>query len=109
MKARQQKRTATAFRIHEQYSKDTMINDVGLITHAPFEINDYVKPLPLPARRDREWIKEGTKLKICGWGETKFPGDGMAETLHCVGQGLILSLELELVVPIWSYNLKAIY
>ena len=79
-----------------------MINDVGLITHEPFEINDFVKPLSLPARRDREWIKEGTKLKICGWGETKFPGDGMAEALHCVGQSLFLASQFDITHKLWT-------
>ena len=91
--ANQQRRVATSFRTHEAYNKDTMINDIALVTHSSFQINDFVAIIPLPARRDKEWMKEGTKLKMCGWGETKFPGEGMADALHCVEIEYILTKE----------------
>ena len=29
-------------------------------------------------------IAAGTEMTICGWGETKFPGNGFSEVLQCV-------------------------
>ena len=52
----QQKLTLSAFRSHEQYNPDVMLNDIALLTHQDFSLNDYIKPILLPPSRSDEWL-----------------------------------------------------
>ena len=50
----------------------------------PLIFNENVKPIPMPAARGDEWMSPGSKVRVCGWGNTSSIGSLYPSKLHCV-------------------------
>ena len=73
------------FTRHERYNSQTMWNDVAVIMfESGFELTRYVQPINLPMARDGEWMTEGEKIHLCGWGNIHMVGENFPSELHCV-------------------------
>ena len=85
-----QKIKVDTFRRHPNYNSRTLINDIAVLIFAkPFVKNDYVKPLPLPAHQNKEWMPNGAEVRVCGWGNKSTSGSNYPSKLHCVNVNII--------------------
>ena len=50
----------------------------------PLIFNENVKPIPMPEARGDEWMTPGSKVRVCGWGNTSSIGTLYPSKLHCV-------------------------
>merc|ERR1712184_223398 len=74
------------FQRHPQYNSNNIKNDIAILEFTtPMTINDYVKPIALPAAQTGEWMVEGELIDVCGWGNTNAIGaSNYPAELHCV-------------------------
>jgi len=80
----QQKKSVSSFINHESYNSNTLQNDIAVLKHSAFSLNSKVAALPLPGYKSGEWMKSGETVRVCGWGNTKYPGSSYPSTLKCV-------------------------
>ncbi|CAG5105850.1 Oidioi.mRNA.OKI2018_I69.chr1.g2510.t1.cds [Oikopleura dioica] len=81
----QQVQTVSDQKSHPQYNSSTFANDISVLTMLnSFTLNDYVRPIALPAARSSEWMTSGTSLRVCGWGNTSTTENVYPATLKCV-------------------------
>ena len=50
----------------------------------PLIFNENIKPIPMPEARGDEWMTPGSKVRVCGWGNTSPIGSLYPSKLHCV-------------------------
>ncbi|ODM89794.1 Trypsin-1 [Orchesella cincta] len=63
----EQKRAVTKIFVHEKYSSRTIQNDIALLVlDEPFEVNEFVSPIPLPTQGQ----KTKGEVMVSGWGYT---------------------------------------
>jgi len=56
--------------LSEIFSSIFVTSDIAVIYwDDPMLINDYVNPISIPAQQDNEWLKSGTPVRVCGWGD----------------------------------------
>ncbi|XP_018329769.1 brachyurin-like [Agrilus planipennis] len=81
----QQTIRTTTFKVHEQFSKATLENDLGVIyLPTPAKINRYVQLIALPSRADASNSFAGSKAIMCGWGDTSDNAVALNVILRCV-------------------------
>ena len=70
---------------HPAYSSITLANDISVLKfEKPLIFNENVKPIPMPEARGDEWMTPGSKVRVCGWGNTSSIGSLYPSKLHCV-------------------------
>ncbi|ODM99663.1 Transmembrane protease serine 9 [Orchesella cincta] len=63
----EQGRTVTKIFVHRRYNYRTFANDIALLAiDKPFEVNDYVSPIPLP----KQGQTTTGEVIVSGWGDT---------------------------------------
>ena len=72
------------FIIHESYNDKTFQNDIAVLKHGAFSGNKNVAPIAMASYRGGEWMKNNDEVRICGWGNTKYPGSSYPDKLNCV-------------------------
>ena len=64
----QQIRPVLKWTNHEHYHSGNIQNDIALVEHGIFYENQFVRPIQVPAMQDDEWLHEGDRMRVCGWG-----------------------------------------
>ena len=64
----QQSRPVIKWTNHEHYHSGNIQNDIALVEHGIFYENQFVRPIQVPAMQDDEWLHEGDRMRVCGWG-----------------------------------------
>ena len=71
----QQKMVLNKFLRHPQYNSSKIQNDISVIGWASsMQLNEFVQPIPMPPKQNAEWLPNGAEVRVCGWGNTIYPG-----------------------------------
>merc|ERR1712064_149115 len=76
----QQKMSVTSFVNHPSYNDRNMQNDIAVLRHSAFNLGGAVAAL---APRS-SMPSSGAAVRICGWGNTAYPGTSYPSRLQCI-------------------------
>ena len=85
----QQERPVTKWTNHEHYHSGNIQNDIALVEHGIFYENSRVRPIQLPVHQNDEWLHEGDRMRVCGWGTVVYPNLVYPDTLNCADVSFI--------------------
>merc|ERR1712228_731303 len=87
----QQKIVLSKFVKHPSYNSRNMQNDIAVLAFSKnFNTNNYVEPISMPSHKNNEWLPDGARVRVCGWGNTStgiisnYPAE-----LHCVNVNIV--------------------
>merc|ERR1711953_128377 len=80
----QQKKSVTSFVNHPSYNSNTQLNDIAVLKVQAFSLNSRVAKINMPPAKTGEWMPSGANIRVCGWGNTRYPGSSYPDELHCV-------------------------
>ncbi|XP_069688741.1 brachyurin-like isoform X2 [Periplaneta americana] len=84
--------TATGIQ-HEDFSIDTLADDVGLVRIPSVTYSTYISPLSLPSRSDQGNSFVGESVRVSGWGKDSDSGTEITENLQYVDLTVITNQE----------------
>ena len=75
----------TSIKHHEQPKLQYFLDTVKVLKfETPLIFNENIKPILMPEARGDEWMTPGSKVRVCGWGNTSPIGSLYPSKLHCV-------------------------